>query len=62
MIYYVWCGDIWCFVIKCCVDNQVSNVVVWCNYFMLEGCMKQVEYFNGDYYDVNMYVCIIDVD
>ncbi|ECS3440315.1 50S ribosomal protein L7/L12-serine acetyltransferase, partial [Salmonella enterica subsp. enterica serovar Agona] len=32
------------------------------NHFTLEGCMKQAEYLNGDYHDVNMYARIIDAD
>ncbi|VDY42321.1 ribosomal-protein-L7/L12-serine acetyltransferase [Salmonella enterica subsp. enterica serovar Daytona] len=48
--------------IKCRVDNQASNAVARRNHFTLEGCMKQAEYLNGDYHDVNMYARIIDAD
>ncbi|ECC9554087.1 ribosomal-protein-L7/L12-serine acetyltransferase [Salmonella enterica subsp. salamae] len=60
MAHYVRRGDIRRFVIKCRVDNQASNAVARRNHFTLEGCMKQAEYLNGDYHDVNMYARIID--
>ncbi len=61
MAHYARRGDIRRFVIKCRVDNQASNAVARRNHFTLEGCMKQAEYLNGDYHDVNMYARIIDV-
>lgn len=48
------------FVIKCRVDNLESNQVAQRNGFLLEGCMKQAEFLNGDYHDVNLYARIID--
>ncbi|CRF87248.1 ribosomal-protein-L7/L12-serine acetyltransferase [Salmonella enterica subsp. enterica serovar Typhi] len=62
MTHYARRGDIRRFVIKCRVDNQASNAVARRNHFTLEGCMKQAEYLNGDYHDVNMYARIIDAD
>lgn len=53
-------GEIRRFVIKCRVDNARSNRVAIQNGFTLEGCMKQAEFLNGDYHDVNMYARIID--
>lgn len=48
------------FVIKCRVENVESNRVALRNGFQLEGCLRQAEFLNGDYYDVNLYACIID--
>ena len=48
------------FVIKCRVDNVKSNQVALRNGFQLEGCLRQAEFLNGDYYDVNLYARIID--
>ncbi|RNL76188.1 50S ribosomal protein L7/L12-serine acetyltransferase [Citrobacter sp. MH181794] len=48
------------FVIKCRVGNVRSNQVALRNGFRLEGCLRQAEFLNGDYYDVNLYARIID--
>ncbi|WP_204525994.1 50S ribosomal protein L7/L12-serine acetyltransferase [Citrobacter cronae] len=48
------------FVIKCRVENVESNRVALRNGFLLEGCLRQAEFLNGDYYDVNLYARIID--
>ncbi|NDO82199.1 50S ribosomal protein L7/L12-serine acetyltransferase [Citrobacter sp. NCU1] len=58
--FYAQRGEIRRFVIKCRVDNARSNRVALHNGFILEGCMKQAEFLNGDYHDVNMYARIID--
>ncbi|VEB59310.1 ribosomal-protein-L7/L12-serine acetyltransferase [Salmonella enterica subsp. enterica] len=63
MTHYARRGDIRRFVIKCRVDNQASKrsrtaqtILRW------RAVMKQAEYLNGDYHDVNMYARIIDAD
>ncbi len=48
------------FVIKCRVDNPQSNQVALRNGFILEGCLKQAEFLNDAYDDVNLYARIID--
>lgn len=59
--YYAWRGEIRRFVIKCRVKNLASNQVALRNGFELEGCLKQAEFLNGHYDDVNLYARIIDV-
>lgn len=54
-------GEVRRFVIKCRVDNLQSNQVALRNGFTLEGCMKQAEFLNGAYDDVNVYGRIIDL-
>lgn len=58
--HYAERGEVRRFVIKCRVENMQSNRVAQRNGFTLEGCMKQAEFLNGIYYDVNMYARIID--
>lgn len=53
-------GEIRRFVIKCRVENVESNQVALRNGFVLEGRMKQAEFLNGEYHDVNLYARIID--
>lgn len=60
MHHYAERGEVRRFVIKCRVENQPSNQVALRNGFVLEGCMKQAEFLNGNYDDVNMYARIID--
>lgn len=48
------------FVIKCRVENVESNQVALRNGFQLEGCLRQAEFLNGEYYDMNLYARIID--
>ncbi|HHA1913934.1 TPA: 50S ribosomal protein L7/L12-serine acetyltransferase [Enterobacter asburiae] len=55
MRYYVERGEIRRFVIKCRVDNQHSNSVAVRNGFTLEGCLREAEYLNGRFDDVNIY-------
>ncbi|MCC8231093.1 50S ribosomal protein L7/L12-serine acetyltransferase [Enterobacter mori] len=52
---YVELGTVRRFVIKCRVDNRSSNAVALRNGFMLEGCLREAEYLNGRYDDVNTY-------
>ncbi|ATG01052.1 MULTISPECIES: 50S ribosomal protein L7/L12-serine acetyltransferase [Lelliottia] len=59
MRYYVERGEIRRFVIKCRVANAQSNHVAVRNGFALEGCMKEAEYLNGEFEDVNSYAKII---
>jgi ribosomal-protein-serine acetyltransferase len=59
MRYYVGRGEIRRFVIKCRVANSQSNSVALRNGFVLEGCLKEAEYLNGDFHDVNSYAKII---
>ena len=54
MRYYVERGEIRRFVIKCRVANQNSNNVARRNGFT-EGCLREAEYLNGRYDDVNLY-------
>lgn len=58
--HYARRGELRRFVIKCRVDNLASNAVARRNHFILEGCMRQAEYLNGDYHDVNIYARIIE--
>lgn len=58
--HYAQRGEIRRFIIKCRVDNRESNQVAQRNGFLLEGCLKQAEYLNGEYHDVNIYARIID--
>lgn len=53
-------GEVRRFVIKCRVDNLPSNQVALRNGFTLEGCLKQAEFLNDRYDDVNIYARIID--
>ena len=55
MRHYVELGTGRRFVIKCRVDNHSSNAVALRNGFMLEGCLREAEYLNGRYDDVNTY-------
>ncbi|EPC4043857.1 50S ribosomal protein L7/L12-serine acetyltransferase [Enterobacter mori] len=55
MRHYVVLGTVRRFVIKCRVDNHSSNAVALRNGFMLEGCLREAEYLNGRYDDVNTY-------
>ena len=55
MRYYVERGEIRRFVIKCRVANQHSNSVAVRNGFTLEGCLREAEYLNGRFEDVNIY-------
>lgn len=55
MRYYVERGEIRRFVIKCRVANQHSNGVAVRNGFTLEGCLREAEYLNGRFDDVNIY-------
>ncbi|MEB7916382.1 50S ribosomal protein L7/L12-serine acetyltransferase [Enterobacter mori] len=55
MRHYVELGTVRRFVIKCRVDNHSSNAVALRNGFILEGCMREAEYLNGRYDDVNTY-------
>lgn len=58
--HYAKRGEIRRFVIRCRVENQASNQVARRNGFALEGCMKQAEFLNGRYDDVNIYARIVD--
>lgn len=58
--HYAKRGEIRRFVIKCRVANSQSNQVALRNGFTLEGCMKQAEFLNDTYDDVNIYARIID--
>lgn len=55
MCYYAERGEIRRFVIKCRVANQSSNNVARRNGFTLEGCLREAEYLNGRFDDVNIY-------
>lgn len=56
--YYASRGEIRRFVIKCRVDNAASNQVAQRNGFVLEGCLKEAEFLNGNYDDQNIYARI----
>ncbi|WDB80964.1 50S ribosomal protein L7/L12-serine acetyltransferase [Escherichia albertii] len=58
--HYAQRGELRRFVIKCRVDNLQSNQVALRNGFVLEGYLKQAEFLNGAYDDVNIYARIID--
>ena len=58
--HYAQSGELRRFVIKCRVDNVQSNQVALRNGFILEGCLKQAEFLNDAYDDVNLYARIID--
>ena len=58
--HYAGRGELRRFVIKCRVANQASNQVARRNGFELEGCLKQAEFLNGEYHDVNLYARIIE--
>ncbi|POT55252.1 50S ribosomal protein L7/L12-serine acetyltransferase [Citrobacter amalonaticus] len=53
-------GEMRRFVIKCRVDNLASNQVALRNGFVLEGRMKQAEFLNDSYDDVNLYARIVE--
>ena len=55
MRYYVERGEIRRFVIKCRVANKPSNNVALRNGFTLEGCLREAEFLNGRFDDVNLY-------
>ncbi|MBX8459531.1 50S ribosomal protein L7/L12-serine acetyltransferase [Enterobacter sp. RIT637] len=55
MRHYAELGTVRRFVIKCRVDNHSSNAVALRNGFILEGCLREAEYLNGRYDDVNTY-------
>ena len=55
MRYYAERGEIRRFVIKCRVANQHSNKVALRNGFTLEGCLREAEFLNGHFDDVNIY-------
>ncbi|WP_320736779.1 50S ribosomal protein L7/L12-serine acetyltransferase [Enterobacter roggenkampii] len=55
MRYYAERGEIRRFVIKCRVANQQSNSVAVRNGFTLERCLREAEYLNGRFDDVNIY-------
>ena len=58
--HYAQSGELRRFVIKCRVDNPQSNQVALRNGFILEGCLKQAEFLNDAYDDVNLYARILD--
>ncbi|MTH45980.1 50S ribosomal protein L7/L12-serine acetyltransferase [Intestinirhabdus alba] len=60
--HYAQRGEIRRFAIRCRVDNPASNRLARRNGFLLEGCLKQAEFLNGRYDDVNLYARIIDGD
>jgi len=55
MRYYAERGEIRRFVIKCRVANKPSNNVALRNGFTLEGCLREAEFLNGRFDDVNLY-------
>ncbi|HDR2793520.1 MULTISPECIES: 50S ribosomal protein L7/L12-serine acetyltransferase [Enterobacter] len=55
MHYYASRGEVRRFVLKCRVDNVSSNKVAIRNGFTLEGCLREAEYLNGRFDDVNSY-------
>lgn len=57
--HYAQSGELRRFVIKCRVDNPQSNGR-FAQWFILEGCLKQAEFLNDAYDDVNLYARIID--
>lgn len=59
MRYYAERGEVRRFVIKCRVANAQSNSVAVRNGFALEGCLKEAEFLNGEFQDVNSYARII---
>ncbi|PLY47963.1 50S ribosomal protein L7/L12-serine acetyltransferase [Lelliottia sp. F153] len=59
MRYYAERGEVRRFVIKCRVANAQSNSVAVRNGFELEGCLKEAEFLNGEFQDVNSYAKII---
>lgn len=58
--YYAAKGEVRRFVIKCRTANAASNRVARRNGFTLEGCLKQAEFLNGEFYDQNIYARIVD--
>ncbi|MBM3070248.1 50S ribosomal protein L7/L12-serine acetyltransferase [Lelliottia sp. RWM.1] len=61
MRYYAERGEIRRFVIKCRVDNVRSNKVALRNGFVLEGCLREAEFLNGHFDDVNTYAKIVSL-
>jgi len=55
MRYYAERGEVRRFVIKCRVANLHSNSVAVRNGFTQEGCLREAEYLNGRFDDVNIY-------
>lgn len=58
MAWFAARGEIRRFVIKCRVDNLSSNRVALRNGFTLEGCLREAEFLNGRFDDVNSYAKI----
>lgn len=58
--YYADRGEVRRFVIKCRTANLPSNRVAQRNGFLLEGCLRQAEFLNGEYHDQNIYARILD--
>lgn len=58
--YHADCGELRRFVIKCRVANEASNQVALRNGFQLEGCLRQAEFLNGEFWDQNIYGRIIE--
>lgn len=58
--FYSKAGIVRRFVIKCRVANLESNRVALRNGFVLEGCLRQAEFLNGEYHDQNIYARIVD--
>ncbi|HDR2160316.1 TPA: 50S ribosomal protein L7/L12-serine acetyltransferase [Enterobacter cancerogenus] len=61
MRYYVDAGIVRRFVIKCRMRNASSNRVAVRNGFTLEGCLREAEYLNGRFDDVNLYARIFSL-
>lgn len=57
--FYARRGDVRRFVIKCRVGNAASNRVALRNGFILEGCLRQAEFLNGEFHDQNIYGQIV---
>ena len=57
--FYARRGDVRRFVIKCRVANAASNRVALRNGFILEGCLRQAEFLNGEFHDQNIYGQIV---
>ena len=55
MRYYAERGEIRRFVIKCRVANQHSKNFALSYGFTLEGCLREAEFLNGHFDDVNIY-------
>ena len=59
--FYAKRGDVRRFVIKCRVANAASNRVALRNGFILEGCLRQAEFLNGEFHDQNIYLSLIHI-